>query len=374
MDPTPASVGRRSLGLYVAGFIVVAAAIVGTLQHVRSGTVALGVARAAMEAEAARGPRVTVATVVQGPKTRTLQLLGDARPYLSTTLFAKVSGYLKSVPVDKGDIVTAGQVVAEIDSSELDSQYEGAVADLYYKERMVVRARELLRTGNTPQQTADQAEANFRMAQETVRNLDTMRSYQILRAPFAGTVTARFADPGALMQAATTNQASSLPVLQIADTSRLRIGVYVEQADVAGVHIGDAVEVIDAANAERRRTARVSRTAGTLDPRTRTLLVEIDVDNKDGFIVAGSFIYVTLQVPLRSLPQVPGAAIVQRGGAAQVAIVGPDATVHLRPVRVASTDGIVVSLAEGVTPGETVAVNLPNDVTDGAKIRPATQP
>jgi len=369
MEPTPINPKKRSIGLYVFGLALVVAAVFGTAYYVNASSTGLSAARDAMATEAARGPRVIVATVTKGPEFRTITLLGDAKPNVTATLFAKVSGYLKSVSVDKGDLVKSGQVIAEIDSPELESQYQSAVADLDYKQRLAVRQRELLRSGAYSVQTVEQTESSLRMAQETVRNLNTMRSYQTLRAPFEGTVIARFADPGALMQAATTNQASSLPVIQIADNSKLRIGAYVEQRDVASVHIGDEVEIIDAANPERKRMAKISRTVGTLDPRTRTLFIEIDLENRDGFLVPGSFTYANLRVPVPSYPQVPVAALNQRGGNAQVAVVGDDQVVKFRPVRVASTDGIVMNLAEGVKPGEKVALNVPNEVSDGTKVR-----
>ena len=371
MEPTPINPRKRSFGLYLFGLVLIIAAGAGTAYYVRAGATGLSSARATMEADAARGPRVVVATVAKGPEFRAITLLGDAKPYTTATLFAKVSGYVKAVHVDKGDTVKAGQVIAEIESLELESQYQSAVADLDYKQRLSARARELLRTGSTSQQTAEQAESSMRMAQELVRNLGTMRSYQTLKAPFDGTVVARFADPGALMQAATTNQSSSLPVIQIADNSKLRIGAYVEQRDVAAVHIGDEVDIVDAANPDRKRKAKISRTAGTLDPRTRTLFIEMDIDNTDGFLVPGSFTYAQLKVPVASFPQVPVSAITQRGGNAQIAVVGDDAIVKFRPIRVASTDGIVINVAEGVKPGEKVALNVPNEVTDGAKVRPS---
>jgi RND family efflux transporter MFP subunit len=344
-------------------------AAAGTGYYVRASTNWLGSARAAMAEEAARGPRLMVATVTQGPKERTIQLLGDAKAYSTATLFAKVSGYVKAVYVDKGDQVTAGQVIADIESLELDSQYQSAMADLDYKQRIAARARELLRSGATAQQAADLAEANYRMAQESVKNLGTMRAYQVIKAPFAGTVVARFADPGALMQAATTNQASSLPVVQMADNSKLRIGAYVEQRDVSAVHVGDEADIADASNPERKRKAKISRTAGTLDPRTRTLFIELDLDNRDQFLVPGSFVYVMLRIPMPSLPQVPVAAVMQRGGNSQLAMVSEDQTVRFRQVRVAGTDGMVVDVAEGVKPGEKVGLNVPNDVIEGAKVR-----
>ena len=215
-------------------------------------TVEVAHARTALLQEAARGPRVEMAAVTAGPASRDITLLGDAKPWVTSTIFAKISGYLKTVDVDKGDAVRAGQVMAEIESAETDSQYAAAVADMENKQRLAARARSLLATGNISHEAAELADTNVRMAQETVRNLATMRSYETLRAPFDGTVTARFADPGALLQGATTNQASSLPVLAITDTSRLRIGAYVEQRDVASVHIGDAAEVVDASDPDRR--------------------------------------------------------------------------------------------------------------------------
>jgi hypothetical protein len=201
---------RQSINLMTLGGLALGAGEAGE-QNAPPGRAAIGgliATRDAIDAEAARGPRVVVASLSKVPDTRTITLLGDAKPYVTATLFAKVNGDLKSVPVDKGELVKAGQIVAEIDSSELESQFQSAIADQDNKQKLAVRARELLRTGSTSQQAAELAETHYRMAVETVRNLGTMRSYQVLRAPFDGTAIARFADPGALMQAATTNQAS----------------------------------------------------------------------------------------------------------------------------------------------------------------------
>lgn len=369
--PPPAPRKRAGPMLYLTGLVLLVAAGFGTFRFMQESAANVASTRTAMETEAARGPRVVVATVAQGPSIRTIQLLGDARAYSTATLFAKVSGYLKTVSVDKGDLVTAGQIIAEIESTELESQYQSAVADLDNKQRIAARARDLLRSGSTAQQAADQAETNLRMAQESVRNLNAIRSYQVLRAPFDGMVVARFADPGALLQAATTNQASSLPVIQLADTTKLRIGAFVEQRDVSAIKAGDEADIIDASNTERRRTARISRTAGSLDPRTRTLFIEIDLDNKDIFLVPGSFVQVVLKVPVTSYPQIPVNAVLQRGPNTVVAVVGTDETVRFRPIRVASTDGIVSNVADGLKPGEKVGLNVPNDVIEGAKIRAA---
>ena len=369
IDPIEATPPKRNLGLYVFGIVVLLAAGGGAYHYVKASTANLDDSRKAIEADAALGPRVLVATVVQGPTSRVITLLGDAKPYLTATLFAKVSGYLKAVDVDKGQLVAAGQKIAEIERPELESQYQGAVADLVYKRRLAERSRELVRTGSTPVQTAEQNDSGLRVSEETVRNLDTMRSYQVLTAPFAGTIVARFADPGALMQAATTNQATSLPVVQISDNTRLRIGAYVEQRDVTLVHIGDPVEIVDASDANRRRSAKISRTSGTLDPRTRTLFIEIDLDNHDGFLVPGSFTYANLTVQVPSFPQIPVAALTQRGGKSQVAVLADGGVVQFRDVKIGDTDGTVINILEGVTPGDKLVLNAPNEVTSGSRVR-----
>lgn len=372
MEETPKPTGPKRggrLALYLVGLAVVCAAGVGALYTATATTKAVTAARAELANEAANGPRVQVTEVRAGPTFREITLLGDAKPYATATLFAKVSGYLKSISVDKGDNVRAGQILAEIDGAELDSQLQGAVADMQNKRRLALRSRELARTGSTSVQTMEQADATSRMAEEVVRNLGTMRSYTQLRAPFDGTVTARFADPGALMQAATTNQASSLPVLNISDNTRLRIGIYVEQRDVAAVHVGDEAKIIDAANPERTRIAKVSRSAGILDPRTRTLYLEIDLDNRDQFLVAGSYVNVVLRVPVAARLQIPVAALIQRGGTSTVGAVGGDGSVRFVPIKVAATDGIVVSVTEGVRAGDRVALNLPSEVAEGGRVR-----
>ncbi len=370
MDPTPLNPRKRSPALYIAGLLTLLATGAGVYYFVYARYIQVASARSAMEDDVKQGPRVEVVTVEAGPKTRDVVLLGDAKPYSTATLFAKVSGYIKHVSVDKGDIVRTGEVLAEIESAEIDSQYASAVADLVYKQRQVERARKLLRTGDVAVQAADQAESTLRMAEETVNNLATMRSYELIRAPFDGTITGRFADPGALLQSATTNQASSLPLLTVSDNSRLRIGVYVEQRDAAMLHVGDAADVSDATNADRRVAAQVSRTAGMLDPRTRTLYVEIDVDNQSGFLVPGSFANVTLHMPVPSLPQIPVSALLMRNGNPLVATVAADGALRFRAVKVAATDGIMVSVAEGIAPGDRLAIHVPDEITDGAHIRP----
>jgi membrane fusion protein (multidrug efflux system) len=356
--------------VYVVGLLLVAVAVLGGLRLWQQKDAQLMAAREAMAEGVAQGPAVQVAMIAQGPKERLISLLGDTRPYQTATLYGKVSGYVRSIPVDRGDHVKAGQVVAEVESAETDRQYDAAMSDRENKRKNAERARDLVARGWTSVQAADLASTAFRMAEANVAQLDVMKSYEVLRAPFDGTVTARFVDMGALVQSSVTNQTSNQPVLTIADMTRLRVDVYLEQRDVPYVHVGDMADVADGANQERRVRARIARTSDQLDPRTRTLFVELEVDNSEGFLVPGAFVYVTLHVPVTAYPEIPVAALLTRGTSTFIANVGGDNLVHILPVKVSSTDGTRVSLAEGAQVGDRVALNLPDEVGDGGKVRP----
>jgi membrane fusion protein (multidrug efflux system) len=356
--------------VYLVGPLLVAGAAFGGLHLWQQKDAQLVASRAAMAEGVAQGPAVQIATIAQGPKERLISLLGDTRPYQSATLYGKVSGYIRSIPVDRGDHVKAGQIVAEVESAETDRQYDSAVSDLQNKRKNAERERDLVAHGWTSVQSSDQANTAFRMAEANVAQLDVMKSYEVLRAPFDGTVTARFVDMGALVQSSVTNQTSNQPVLTIADMSRLRVDVYVEQRDVPYVHVGDMADVTDGSNPDRKVRARIARSSDQLDPRSRTLFVELDVDNSEGFLVPGAFAYVILHVPVAAYPEIPVAALILRGTNTFIANVSSDNLVHLRPVKVATTDGLRASLAEGAQVGDRVALNLPDEVGDGSKVRP----
>jgi membrane fusion protein (multidrug efflux system) len=356
--------------LYAVGLLLVIGTAFGGLRLWQVKDAQLVASRQAMAEGVALGPAVQITTIAQGPKERLISLLGDTRPYQTATLYGKVSGYVRSIPVDRGDRVKAGQIVAEVESAETDRQYDSAVSDLENKRKNAERARDLVGRGWTSVQAADLASTAYRMAQAAVAQLEVMKSYEVLRAPFDGTVTARFVDLGVLVQSSITNQTSNQPVVTIADMSRLRVNVYVEQRDVPFVHVGDMADVVDGANADRRVRARIARTSDQLDPRTRTLFVELEVDNSQDFLVPGSFVYVTLHVPVTAYPEIPVAGLLVRGTNTFIANVTGDNTVRIRPVKVASTDGMRASLAEGGEVGERVALNLPDEVSDGSRVRP----
>ena len=316
------------------------------------------------------GARVLVTTATPSPALRTLRLQGEARPFASVTLYGKIAGYLRDVRVDKGDQVRAGQVLASIISPELDQQMLGARADAQNKRRQAKRMQALAGPGVVSAQDVEAATSGADVAEAQAESLRTQDDYRTLRAPFAGTVTARFADPGALIQSATSGQSGALPVVTVADVKRLRIYVYLDQAMASFAKVGDPAMVRVAERSGWSRSAKVARISGELTRRTRTMLTEVDVDNRDGAILAGSFVEVELQIRVPSLVQMPVEALVTRGTQAFATVIDDESHLHFRPVRLADDDGETARVLEGVRAGETVALNIGETLEDGALVQP----
>jgi membrane fusion protein, multidrug efflux system len=359
----------RSAKFYLFGILAMVATGWGVFYLHSARNHDIAAVREAKAIVADLGPRVEVVTTSAGPKERIIKLLGDVRSGASTSLYGKVSGYLKMMHVDKGDKVEAGQLVAEIESPELEQSYAAANADLANKQRNLTRIRGLYEKGNATQVALYQAETEATVAQNNVAVLATTKAYQIVRAPFGGRVTARFMDPGMLVTNAQTNFVSAMPMITISDDTKVRVYAYLQQVDVPFVNMGDVAEVSDASNPDRKKTAKITRMTGELEQRTRTMLIEVHLDNADNFLVPGSFAYLTLHVPVQSYPQIPVTALLTRGNENVVAVLEND-TVRFRTVKVASTDGSTVSLADGLKPGEKIAINVPDEVTNGSRVQP----
>lgn len=359
---------------YIVAFVAVAIAAGAVWYYWSSKQVHLAQDAKKRASELDAGPTVVVATSARGPTVRRITLVGEATPYKSTTLYSKVGGYLTSINVDTGDRVRAGQLLAEVETPELEVEYRTAVASLENKQRMLKRTRELAAKGFFSQQALDNAETDVSVEQGRVHELHTRMGYRSMRAPFAGVVTARYVDPGALVTNAANNQTSSQPVVTISDISKLRVTAYVEQVDAPFVKPGVEVEIVDAANPERRNKGRVSRTGGELDPRTRTLLAEVDFDNARGDFIAGSYVNMTLLIPATSYVEVPATALVVRERRNYVGVVGPDNLLKLTPIEIAGTDGKVIRILSGLGEGVRVALSLANTIADGAKVNPSVPP
>ena len=229
---------RRSALVYLAGL--------GALVLVAFGVITLDARRKSQaqadaqvrEETVRRGPRVRLAEVKRSSGVRHLVLQGEARPYAEVTLYAKVAGYLRDLRVDKGDRVKANQVLATVIAPELDAQYLAAEADARNKRVNAKRLTALAPSGVVSAQELEQGQAAADVAEATQAALSNQRDYRVIRAPFSGVVTARFADPGTLIQSAANAQSGAVPIVSVAKGDTLRVYVYLDQASASFVRVG----------------------------------------------------------------------------------------------------------------------------------------
>jgi membrane fusion protein (multidrug efflux system) len=360
--------GRRTLIFSGAVLIIIALAALAVLSERKKAYIGRETKERAAASSAGISVRVVSAT--RSPGMRTVTVAGEARPYATVTLYSKVSGYLKEIRVDKGDRVKEGQVMAVIESPELDRQYDAALADAKNKRVDAERFKTLVKKGYVSQQDSDNAETTARVAEANAESLREQKGYEILRAPFPATVTVRYADPGALVQSAATSQTNALPLVTLSQTERLRIYVYLDQREASFVHVGDRAEVSDPSRPGVRLSAPVSRMSGELDPKTRTLLTELDLDNTKGLIIAGSFVQVSLA--LRTVPyvEVPADAILPKGDKTFVAVIADGNKVNFRQIVVAESDGKSVKIQSGLNEGEVLVLNPGFGIAEGARVQP----
>ena len=324
-----------------------------------------------LEKDLAQGPVVRVATVTLGAAERLVSLPAEVRADQRATLYAKVSGYVKRVTVDKGSRVKKGEVLAELESPDLDEQVASAQAELVFRRQQLERVARLAPSGRVSQQDREQAEEAVKVAQAVLARAKVQKSYQVLRAPFDGTITARYADPGALLPAATGSTTAAQPLLEIAQLDRLRIALQLAQDDAARVRVGDAVKLSPGGD-EPQLTARVSRISHALDARTRTMLCEIDLPHPPPGLYPGAFVGASIVLHGAQRVLVPADALVGKSGQLFVPTV-QEGHVHFQPVRLGLDDGANVEVLEGLRGGEQVALNLATDVPDGAAVRIASR-
>jgi membrane fusion protein, multidrug efflux system len=360
--------------LYWAGSLMVVAAIalVVILSAARRSSFAKET-RTRVAAVAA-GPVVRLVDVAPGGGNRHIELTGESRPFLSVTLYSQVSGYLKDVRVDKGDRVHRGDILAVVESPQADEAYASAIADARNKRVIAQRDSQLIITKLIAPEEAETAETEAVQAEAHASALEAMKGYEILRAPFDGVITARYADPGALVQNAQNAQTSSLPVVAVGTIDSLRIFVYVDQRDAGDVERGTPVKIADPSRPGVQLTGTVTRFTGELDPNTRTLLAEVDVPNHHGLIVPGSIVQVTLDVHAPPYLHVPAAAVFALGAKDFVAVVTPDNRIAVRGIHVVENDGELVHfISDSVRAGERVALDVGNSIPDGGRVQPAAE-
>jgi membrane fusion protein, multidrug efflux system len=319
-----------------------------------------------LQRELDRGPVVRVARVKLAPPERVVSLPAEVRADRRAVLYAKVSGYVKRVLVDRGDKVKENQVLAVLESPDLEAQVAAAQAEVVLRRQQLQRAMRLVGK-SISQNEHDQALEAVKVAESALARARVQKGYDTLRAPFDGTVTARYADAGALLPAATGSTTSAQPLLEIAQLDRLRVGLQLGQDDAAHVRVGDPVSM----QIEPSRpplVARISRIAQSLDQRSRTMLCEIDLASPPPGLYPGAFVQASITLHGDPRPLVPAEALVVQGGQLYVGMV-QDGRVKLQRVRVGNDDGTTLEVLEGLHGGESVALNLGTDVPDGSPVR-----
>jgi RND family efflux transporter MFP subunit len=301
-------------------------------------------------------------------------LPGNISPLYQTTLYAKVSGYLKWIGPDKGDAVKKDQVLAIIDAPEVEEQYHQALSDYHIKKLTFERLDKVWKESPDviAKQDVDVAEAASQGAKHLAEQWAALRNYTKVLAPYAGIITARFADPGALIQIATASSAGAIPLFTIMDLDTVRVYTNVPQDDSPWVVPGKTRATLDVKGLDGRSfTGTVTRSTLALDPSTRSLLVEIDLPNPDHALLPGTFVEVSLG--LREIPDalvLPPQAVNSGPKGKSVFIIEAG---HAKgaPVQTGISDGRWVEITSGLSGDEDVVVVGTRRLLDGSPVTPA---
>lgn len=322
------------------------------------------------ETETLSVPSVTVVTPKPGQSTAGLPLPAEIKPWAEAPIYARANGYLKERLVDIGMCVEAGQLLAEIDTPELDQELDRARALLAQAEAALDLARitsvrwgGLVKTGAVSDQENEEKQADFRLktataesARAEVRRLEKLKSFTRVTAPFSGTITVRNIDSGDLIVAAGGKE-----LFHLAQTGKLRVFVQVPQATARSVASGQTAEMTIPELPGRVFPAKVIRTAGVIADDSRTLLVELHVDNPNAEILAGSYARLRFtEAKTDAALTLPANTILFRPEGPQIGVVQSDGKVEIRRVKLGRDYGQTIEILTGVTPKDRVIVN-PSD-------------
>lgn len=360
----------------------------------------------AVTAAVARVERRTIAN--------TLKIAGEFKPFQEVDVHAKVAGYVRTIYVDVGDHVKEGQTLAVLEIPELAAELAGADAAVRRSEEEIRRAEGDLaraesahsaahsgyvrlkqaaeaRAGLVAQQEIDDSQAKdleseaqvasshaalssaqqqLQVAQANQRHFSALSNYARITAPFAAVITRRFADTGALIQAGTASNTQAMPLVRLAQASRLRLVLPIPESLAAQIHLGNSVKVqVQALN--REFEGKVSRFADSLDRQTRTMETEIDFDNRNGQLIPG--MYAETQLSLsekKDALTIPVEAVARNGDEATVLAVTPRNLVEERHVKLGLEDGPRVEVLSGVTENERVIIGSHAEFRNGQTVFP----
>lgn len=361
-----------SRSMLVMGLALMAGCLVATgmMIHKRSSVDGM---KKALSLKQTEGRTVQVHKVALSSPIRPIQIQGEALPLLNSTLYSKTSGIVSELKAERGDQVKKGQILARLASPELDQDLRGAEADATLKTANAERAKMLIGERIISRKDFDTALAEQKVSLARLSGLKAQREYLLIRAPFDGTVTARFADPGTLVQNASSNQTSAQPLFTIARLDKLRITLFLDQRIAARVKKDTQATVMIPGQKDQGVDATISRVTGQVDPKTRMMLAEIDLDNSKGIFLAGSLVSVKIKVKFPQFPEVPVEAIIRKGEEAQLAVVEKDNSLKMRKIVIADEDPKLARIKEGLELGEQVTLNTSRFAADGVKVKVANK-
>jgi RND family efflux transporter MFP subunit len=326
-------------------------------------------------------PTVTTTTAEPSGAGEELVLPGAVQAFMEAPIYARTNGYLKSWNTDIGTQVTKGQVLAQIESPEVDQQLSQSLADLAtaranenLSKSTNVRWQGLLATQSVSKQDADEKEGDAAAktaaadsAAANVARLRDLESFKRVVAPFTGVITARNTDVGALINA---GQSSGTELFRIADTHKLRIYVRVPELFAASTTPGLEAQLRFVEQANRTFPAKVVRTSNSLDQTLRTLQVELELDNAKSEIFPGAYAEVHFKLPPSAETlRLPANTVLFRSAGLQVATLDSQQRVKLKSIVQGRDFGNSIEVLSGLAPHETVVLNPPDSIADGVQVR-----
>jgi RND family efflux transporter MFP subunit len=380
-DPGKGSAGRTAAIVLIAVIVVSLLVISGIVPRLRS--------RNALAAETNElaAPSVLVVQPKRGAPAQEILLPGNIQAFVDAPIYARTNGYLKRWYFDIGSHVRQGQLLAEIESPEVDQQLSQAQADLetakenlHLSQITANRFSDLIKQDAVSQQDTDNATSDLaarnsavKSAQANVDRLKQLVSFEKVYAPFDGVVTARNTDIGQLIDSgAAGGQARSL--FQMAAISRLRVFVSVPQIYSQAATPGLKADLTFAEFPGRRFQGTLVRTSRSIDPTARTLNVEVDVDNSKGELLPGAYTEVHLKLKEGTPTMtIPVSALLFRQEGLRVAVAESDNTARMVPVTLGRDFGDFAEITTGLTGQERVIANPPDSIIDGERLNVQTE-
>jgi len=369
----PPRMGRSVAALALVAAVVFPAALYFGLRHQKAVRETLETA----VQDSAREP-VNVIHPQPGSAQLSVRFPANLQGYIETPIYARTSGYIKRWQVDIGAHVTAGQLLAEIETPELDQQLRQAEAaqaqaqaNLDLARITANRYQNLLKFDGVSKQEVDQTngalkadEANLNVTIATVDQLKQLQSFEKVTAPFAGTITARYIDIGSLIAAGTNTL-----LFRLAETSTLRVYASVPETYGPDIAPGVSADVEVPEVAGRKFPGKVVRTAGAIDPTSRTLLTEVQVPNPKGVLVPGQFGEVVFHLRSnRPTLVIPSNTLLFHAQGPQVALVQGDGKVHLQSIQLGRDFGNSLEVLSGLRAEDSVIANPSDSITEGAAV------